>query len=749
MNKDISYNVMHSILKAQESFIAHRHSDEVFSIILDEIVAITNSSFGFIGEIYTKNGNKELKMEAYSKSAFKNQSSKEFIAKLPKDIIFKSFQNLFGYAIINNEPIISNEIKTDSRSSGVPKGHPTLNSFMGIPIALDSEVIGLIGVANASKDYEESLFETLKPLLSTIAYLLEAKKTEKIKQEVIEKLKSSEEKYRIFVEHSSDFLYLKDEENKYMIINKNLAQFFGKTIDEIIGKTDYDLMEKHYAKVCELSDKEVLQIDKMQISEEIIGEQIFETTKFPVEYRGKKVIGGVIRDVTDYKKAKDQIYYLSFYDSLTKLPNRQLFEEYIKSALKNSQNSLLVGAVILLDLDHFKHLNDSKGHIIGDELLIQIGTFLKKIVSNSTIVSRFGGDAYGILLEDIDMNPVKVIKVVEKFCKKILKELRKPFLLSNGSVEYTVSASIGVTLLNGHGYFDSETYIKQAEIAFFKSKDKGRGCFTFFDDTMQSQIDDKISIDNLIRKSIKNNSFELFYQPQVKYSGELIGFEALIRCKYCDKYLSPGDFIPYGEETNLIIDIGKIVIQLACKQIKDWTTHPYLKNIPIAINISTKQFQDPLFVEDLLAKCKKYDVSHEKLKLEITETVLMDNSVEVKQKIDILKELGFKISMDDFGTGYSSLSYLRQLHPHQIKIDRSFVLNILENDDDLALVETIIVLGEKLGIEVLVEGVETQEQLKLFHRLNKFLHFQGYLYSKPLRVNDCEKEFKTGRIIQF
>ena len=746
------YNQNHmiqSLIKAQECFINNRHSDEVYTIILDEIVQITKSSFGFIGEVFEKDGQKELRMEAYSKNTFLHHSSKKFMENIPNEVVFKSFDNLFGEAILYNKPVISNKLKDDTRAKGTPKGHPKLQSFMGIPIALDNKVIGLICVANASQKYNEILFEILKPLLQTIGHMIEAKKNENIKNEAVSKLIDSEEKYRIFVDHSSDFLYLKDAENRYMIVNKNLVDFFNKPVENIIGKTDYDLMDKHYAKVCELSDKKVLQINKTQISEEIIGDKIFETTKFPVEYHGKTVIGGVIRDVTEYKKAKDQIYHLSFYDTITKLPNRQLFNEYISGTLKNSQFTLLSGALVLVDLDHFKHLNDSKGHKVGDELLVQMGHFLKDLVSDSTVVARFGGDAFGILLEDVNINPIKVVKYVDKFCKKIFKKLKKPFLLSNQTIEYTASLSIGVTILDGQEKFENEVYIKQAEIALFKSKERGRGCVTYFDDKMQSQVDNKISIDNLIRKSLKNNTFELFYQPQVNSLGELIGLEALIRCRYCDKYIPPSDFIPYAEETNLIVEIGKRVIQMACEQINTWSNHKYLKEIPIAINISTKQFQDPLFIEILENECDKYKVSYEQLKLEITETILMDNSEEANKKIDILKSLGFKISMDDFGTGYSSLSYLRQLQPDQIKIDRSFVLNILSNKDDLILVETLIALGEKLGIEVLAEGVEDVEQLELLHKKSSSLSIQGYLYSKPLEVKACEQLFKNGKIIEY
>ena len=724
--------ILETILKAQESFITYKHTNEIFSYILDEIINLTQSSIGFIGEVFKENDQPKLKLQAFTKSAFINQSQKEFIEKMPEKVVFESLNNLFGHAILNNTPIITMDPSKDSRAKGIPKGHPFLNSFMGIPISLNDEVIGFVGVANGLIEYTEELVNKLKPLINSIALLLNAKNLQKEKDVFLKQLSQNEEKYRIFLEYSTDFIYLKDEKGKYVIINKNLADFFGKKIEDIIGRSDFELMAKEYATECVNSDLEVIATQSTIIREEVIANNVYEVTKFPVKYHDKIVVGGIIRNVTEHKKAKKMIYDLSFYDHLTHLPNKFLFLDFLNSAVSKAIKNNSFGAILLIDLDHFKSLNESKGHHIGDELLVKLSVKFEELCSQNMKIARIGGDEFVFLIENIDNDFNKI----EEIYLNILEKLASPISIDNNQMQYTPSLSVGVSVF-GLESTTSETILKQAEIALYKSKENGRNNICFFDPSMQHKIDKEVSLDVIVRNAIKENQFELFYQPQFLYDETLVGFEGLLRLRHEGRIIPPFEVITYAEEFGLINDIGQIVVEIACKQLDLWKENERFKNIPISVNVSAKQLLSQKFIVHLIETCKKYSVLHSMLKIEITESVLIDNIESSISQIKKLKSLGFKISLDDFGTGFSSLSYLKKLQPDELKIDRSFVMDILSDKEDLILVETIIAMAKKLNIRVVAEGIENIKQLEVLNS-NECEVYQGYFFAKPLCVEECE-----------
>ncbi len=439
---------------------------------------------------------------------------------------------------------------------------------------------------------------------------------------------------------------------------------------------------------------------------------------------------GIFSDITAKKATEEEIKNLAFYDPLTTLPNRRLLLDRVQQEILETKRYGQHGVVIFLDLDRFKILNDSLGHHVGDELLVQVSNRLKSVLREGDTASRLGGDEFVILLPNqghsVEDATDKAIFVAEKV--RVL--LNKPYLLNNN--EHTFSCSLGIAIFPEDSD-EANGILQKADTAMYLSKEKGKNCISFYHPSLQEIADKRLLLENELRLALSHQQLHLYYQPQVNEVGEIISAEALIRWIHPEKgIISPADFIPIAEETSLILPVGNWVLHEACRQIKVLSPlYPNLKHI--AINVSPRQFKQKDFVKEIRDAILLHGISAEQLTLELTESIVAEDICDTIEKMKALKELGIKISIDDFGTGYSSLSYLKQMPLDQLKIDQSFVNDINIDHDNKVIVETIINMANNLGLNVIAEGVEEEFQVECL-RVKGCLHYQGYYYSRPLDI---------------
>jgi diguanylate cyclase (GGDEF)-like protein len=449
-------------------------------------------------------------------------------------------------------------------------------------------------------------------------------------------------------------------------------------------------------------------------------------------YRGRRV---TVRDISARKAAEARIHHLAYFDSLTSLPNRRLLLDRLGQALIASDRNQEYGAVLMLDLDHFKTLNDTRGHDVGDRLLIEVARRLEAGVRQVDTVARLGGDEYVVTLEGLGRDERAAATQAEAVAEKIRLELNAPYVLDGLEQEYHSTPSIGLTLFRG---LDTpvEGLLKQADVALYQAKGAGRDTVRFFNPAMQAAVESRAALETALRHAIERDELRLYYQPQVDREGRVIGAEALLRWSRPDHGLvSPAHFIPLAEETGLILPIGQWVLDTACAQLRDWRADPRARTLRLAINVSGRQFHQPDFVARVAESIRRHDIDPALLKLELTESVVLENVEEVIARMRALRELGVGFSMDDFGTGYSSLSYLKRLPLDQLKIDQSFVRDLSVDPGDAAIVRAILAMSDSLGLRVVAEGVETPEQHE-FLRRHGCAAFQGYLFGRPEPIGE-------------
>ena len=441
------------------------------------------------------------------------------------------------------------------------------------------------------------------------------------------------------------------------------------------------------------------------------------------------------RDVTERKLAEEKIQHLAFYDPLTKLPNRQLLMDRLHAALADPARPR-EGALMFIDLDNFKVLNDTLGHQKGDMLLQLVAERLRSCVSKGDTVARLGGDEFVILLENRGDKPLDPARGARAVAERILAALGEPYVLP-GYLHHS-TCSIGVTLF-GKGDRTVSELLKQADLAMYQAKSAGRNTVCFFDPEMQAVVSANAALAADLRQAWREQQFQIQYQPQVSMDGRMLGVEGLLRWQHPARGLVPPDqFISTAEETSLIIPIGRWVIESACAQLAQWARRPDRRHLSIAVNVSVKQFRHPEFVDEVLEAVERHDVPPNKLKLELTESLLADGIDVTIAKMGSLKEMGVALSLDDFGIGYSSLSYLKRLPLDQLKIDREFVKDILTDANDAAIARTVIDLARSLNLDVIAEGVETEEQRDFLARQG-CQAYQGYLFCRPLPLAELEE----------
>lgn len=443
----------------------------------------------------------------------------------------------------------------------------------------------------------------------------------------------------------------------------------------------------------------------------------------------------VVSAAIEKRQADAEIYHLAFYDPLTNLCNRRLMKDKLERAILASASSQYYGAVLFIDLDHFKTLNDTLGHEYGDLMLVETAKRIQSCVSEADTVARVGGDDFVVVLADLDTQDTQAAQKAAYIAEKIRTSLIAPYQFSGG--EYLSSTSIGVSLFRGHE-LNVSNLLKRADMAMYRAKESGRNAVRFFDGEMMHAVETRAAMEADLRHAVPEQQLQLYYQIQVDNEQRPIGAEALVRWIHPTRgMVSPAQFIPLAEETSLILEVGDWVMETACRQLEEWKKSEQTKHLTLAVNVSAKQFKQPDFVALVKRIIQTHELDASRLKIELTESVALDDIEEVITKMHALKALRVKLSMDDFGTGYSSLSYLKQLPLDQLKIDQSFVRDMTSDQNDQVMVQTIIDMANNFHLNVIAEGVETDAQMSLLKHLG-CMAYQGYFFSKPVPIEAFE-----------
>lgn len=579
--------------------------------------------------------------------------------------------------------------------------------------------------------------------------LLVRQKTAELRQEIDERKAVEEQlrKFSLIINQSPSNIVITDVNATIEYVNDAFVKNTGYSRDEALGQNPRILRSSNTPVETFVSMWNMLSKGSVWKGE------LLNRRKDGTEYTEFTVIApvrqdngeithyvAVKEDITASKAAADEINRLAFYDSLTELPNRRLLIDRLQHALLSYSRHRKEGALLLIDLDNFKNINDTLGHDIGDLLLQQVAQRLTESVREGDTVARLGGDEFVVMLENLSANPKTAASQCQLIAESLVLALKRPYDLAGNSCLST--PSIGITLFSAHR--ETDDLLRQAELAMYEAKSVGRGTIRFFDPEMQSIASTRAILESDLHLAIGKGQFHLHYQSQVSSDGRLTGAEALLRWTHPERgMISPAEFIPLAEETGLILPIGHWVLQTACARLAYWANQKEFSELTLSVNVSARQFKQSNFVDVVLATLDHFGTDPRRLKFELTENMLVEDVEDVIGKMSALKTRGVSFSLDDFGTGYSSLVYLKRLPIDQLKIDQGFVRDILTDPNDAAIAKTIIALAESMGVGVIAEGVEFEPQRDFLAR-NGCQAFQGYFFGKPIPLVEFEQSVKTS-----
>lgn len=545
------------------------------------------------------------------------------------------------------------------------------------------------------------------------------------------------------VMESLDAIVITDADNRILRVNSSFTKLTGYKSEEVIGRTPSILKSDRHDKAFYKNMWNTLKEKKFWQGE--IWDRRKSGDIYPKMMRITALTGddgtiqnyiGAFSDLTQHKKANEEIHQLAFFDPLTNLPNRRLLNDQLSNALNNANSHLEYGAVMMIDVDNFKRINDVSGHAVGDRLLVEVARRLKDCVRQEDCVARLGGDEFVILLEHLSKDLDQASTKAQIVGEKILQAINQTFLISRNEMHVTLSIGLSMFTIPSS---TCQEMLKWSDTAMYQAKSAGRNTLRFFDPDLHATLEKKVLMETELHSALSENQLLLHYQPQINHKSDIFGAEVLLRWEHPQNgMVQPDEFISIAEESGLILPIGNWVIHTACKQLKAWESETATNKLTLAVNVSAKQFGQPDFVELVYKALEVSGAKATHLKLELTESLMLQNIEDAAEKMEALKLLGIEISIDDFGTGYSSLGYLKRLPIKQLKIDRSFVKDIDNDQSDIAIAKTIIGMAHTLGFDVIAEGVETENQRNILESYG-CVSYQGYFFSKPVPLGSFEK----------
>ncbi len=645
------------------------------------------------------------------------------------------------WAIRNGEICVVDDFGRDidvaaSREAALQKGYQS-----GIALPLNNSQNNTFGVltiySGESGAFHEEERRLLEELAGDLAFGISAIRTRELHNHAEEQIRIAATAFE-----AQEGIMITDLDEKILRINLAFSEISGYTADEVVGQTPRILKSDiHDQSFFETMWHSILQEESWQGE---IWNRHKNGKKYPVWLNITAVrspLGdvthyvGTMTDISERKAAEQEIEHLAYYDLLTDLPNRRLLLDRLNQAMIGSARSGHMGGVLFIDLDNFKLLNDTCGHDVGDQLLIKVAQRLATCVRDGDTIARLGGDEFVVVLEGLSKTQAEAATQTKLVAEKIVLELSRPYSLIDRIHHCTTT--VGATLFVGQG-ISVDDVLKQSDIAMYQAKTAGRNTVRFFDPDMQAELAARTNIEQALRSSIERGEFVLHYQPQVDGQGNIIAVEALLRWQHPERgIVQPGEFISMAEETGMIISLGQWVLENACHQIAAWSGDPAKQHLNMAVNVSAMQFRQKDFVQRVRLALEHSGAPACRLKLELTESLVLNNVEDSIEKMQVLKAMGVGCSMDDFGTGYSSLSYLTQLPLDQLKIDRSFICNLPDNPSEAVVVQTIIMMASSLGLSIVAEGVETKAQWTFLEEHGCSV-YQGYLFSKPIDLASLE-----------
>ena len=642
-----------------------------------------------------------------------------------------------GRAIRNKGPSIVRDILNDPRfepwrDQARQRGYA---SVIGLPLISNDKAFGVMMIYAAERDaFDSEEIELLGDLADDIAFGVSALRAEAQRRETQQRLIESEARWRSLTEHSPDHIIMLDKSLRIEFAN---AAAPGLTVEQILGTSILDYIAEP-AKRIEVENALRTSLEEGQPCHYETryslpdGDEIhYESLVLPRLVDGE-VVGLTVsaRNVTERRNAEARIEYLAYHDELTGLPNRRALMEFLAHTLAISRRHQLKGALMFLDLDRFKTINDSVGHAVGDAILQQVAQRLSHHVRETDRVARLGGDEFLMLLSELSHDTDEAVRECSIVGEKVRAILSQPYEVQGH--EYHLSPSIGITLFPFDGE-EIDDILKHADAAMYQAKAEGGNAFHFYHPNMQAAADRRLQLEKGLRRAVEREEFELEFQPLIDRRGEIAGAEALLRWHHPELGpVAPEQFIPIAEETGQILAIGQWVLQHSIAQLKQWLAQGFGQRPGfLAVNVSPRQFHHPDFIATVRDTLEREALPPELLKLEITENLVIENINETIVKMEALRQLGVHLAIDDFGTGYSSLSYLKRLPIDQIKIDKSFVMDITEDSNDAAIVETIIAIAQHMALEVVAEGVEDSATLALL-QARACHYYQGHYFSPAI-----------------
>ena len=561
-------------------------------------------------------------------------------------------------------------------------------------------------------------------------------------------LRTSAERYRTYIEHAPMGIFVTHAHDAFAfeLVNPAMSLMTGFSKNELSAMRLTELFSSETSTESVTFFESIHQkgSSEKEVTLRKKDGSVFVSYMRAITLPGDLVMGFCM-DITERKIAEEKIHSLAFFDALTALPNRRRLLDRLRLALSSSVQERDIGALLMMDLDHFKNLNDTLGHDVGDRLLKQVSRRLMDCVRSDDTVSRVGGDEFVIILEKLGNNVATATQHAHELVQKIHATVSQLYPLMPGRADYYITSSIGLTLF-GDQERSIDTLLKKADIALYEAKKGGRNTYRFFSPEMQATIDGSTSLIDALRRALRQNEFTLYYQPQVNSAGRVVGAEALLRWTPPNaEIISPLTFIAAAEESGLIVPIGDWVVEQGFKQLKRWQQHPETSNLKLSINVSAEQFHHVDFVAKIFNGIERFNIDPKCITLELTESAVLQRVDQAIEKMLELKSRGISFSLDDFGTGYSSLSYLKLLPLDQVKIDSSFVRDISFDPGDDAIVRAILAMSGSLGLSVIAEGVETQVQREFLFD-HGCLHYQGYLFGRPVPIENFNADALTSSV---